>query len=382
VNKVRLAIVAGLSAVIVVLLAVSGCQSQQAQSAALIAMTAPMSGADEAVGNSVLGAVQLAIDDRNAHGGAAGYNVAIKALDDGDDPEQASSVAQVIIPDTDVIAVLGGFDNAAAQVAVANYGNAHLAFLTLSGIEVIRWSSTHPVYRMVAKDSDAGRLAGQFATGKLSSRRVVILSESPAGEDPLGDAFGAAAQEGGASVVLHLSVERDETDFADTIRQVSSASPDLIFFAGRAVEAGEFLKQARAAGVTAVFMGGPAVDDARLLQNAGSAAQGAYYVSTGYPLARVNDANLRNRLTAAVGGQESRYTALAYDAANVLLDAVARAVKAAHYPSRPSVAAALRTTKLSGVTGEISFDEQGNRRNPPLGIYQIQGNSYPGTQVQ
>jgi len=370
-----------LAMVAAVLLTVSGCQSQGPRYTALLGVTAPFSGTDESVGRSIQGAVQLAVDDRNARGGAGGYNGAILALDDGNTADMAARRAGVMVPNVDVIAVLGGFDIGAAQAAAANYGNANVPFLTLSGAEPLRSSAAQPVFRLVATDSDAGRLAGQFATARLGARRVAILSDSAAGLDTLGDAFAAAVQAGGASIVQRARVERPQADFADTIRQVGAASPDLIFFAGRAVEAGEFLKQARLAGIGATFLGGPGVDDARFVQTAGPAAQSAYYVSMGFPLARAGDAALRQQLSQAVAGQDGPYTALAYDATSVLLDAVARAVKAARFPTRPAVAAALRTTKLTGVTGDISFDDQGNRRNPPLGIYVIRSDSYPGELV-
>ena len=365
-----------------VLLAITACQAVGTRPVIKIGLTAPFSGFDESVGYSVIGAVRQAIDERNQAGGVAGYSVELVALDDANQPQNAAQRAQEMIIDPAVMGVLGGFDGPAAAAAGAAHAGSGMPFVALSGDDTETAGEGQRSLRLTAQDSDAGRLAGEFAAQTLAARRVAIVSDQAAGQDALGDAFAAAVQAGGAAVVDRTQIERWQLDFAGAIRQVSAAAPDLIFFAGRAAEAGEFLKQARTAGVQATFLGGPGMDDPRLLQIAGPAAQGTYYVSTGLPLSQVRDEAQRANLTQASLRSPGPYTALAYDGASILLDALAQAITASGKPSRAAVAQALGATMHRGLTGDFAFDEQGNRLAAPLSIYRMTGDTYPGMLVQ
>lgn len=362
------------------LLAITACQTQSTRPVAKVGLSAPVSGFDESVGYSVVGGVRMAIEDRNLRSGISGYSAELVSLDDANEAAAAARRAQVMTVDTDVMGVLGGFDNASARVSSAAFSAAQLPFVAVAGgepgIGAGQWS-----FRMAATDSDTGRLAGEFAAGPLAAGRIAIISDAQTENSALAEAFKAAAEAGGAKIVQQTQIKQWQVDFADAVREVAAATPDVIFFSGRAAEAGEFIKQMRAAGLTATFLGGPAVDDPRLAQIAGPAVDGAYYVSAGFPLSQVKDAALRDRIEQASLRPPGPYTVLAYDATNLMLDALARAIKTKHYPTRGGVAAALRSAKYTGVSGEITFDEQGNRRNPPLGIYKISGQTYPGNPV-
>ena len=251
-----------------------------------IGLTAPFSGFDESLGYSVIGAVRLAVRERNQSGGVAGYSVELVALDDGNAPDQAAQRAREMIIDPAVMAVLGGFDTTAAAAASALYAQDGMPFVTLATGDALGASAL----RLVGSEQEAGWLAGKRAALDTRVKRIAIISDRTAGADVLTEQFAAVAQTGGAAIVYSGYIQRWQLDYTMVTRDLAVAAPDLVFFAGRAVEAGEMLKQMRAAGVTAAFLGGPGVDDPRLLQIAGAAAHGATYVSLGFALPQVDDA--------------------------------------------------------------------------------------------
>jgi branched-chain amino acid transport system substrate-binding protein len=68
------------------------------------------------------------------------------------------------------------------------------------------------------------------------------------------------------------------------------------------------------------------------------------------------------------------YTFAAYDAALVLLDAIARAVDGnrGKVPSRQQVVDEIaKTRSFRGVTGTFSFDANGDATTPPMTVYQV-----------
>jgi branched-chain amino acid transport system substrate-binding protein len=357
-------------------LVVCSCQVGGTRPIVKIGLTAPFTGFDEAVGYSVIGAVRLAVRERNLAGGVAGYSVELVALDDGNEPEMAAQRAREMIIDPAVMAVVGGFDGPAVVAAAAEYERAGMPFVALSGAEALSTGSS--AFRLVGRESAAGATAGDVVVRALAVRRIAVVSDDAPGQAALVEAFAGAAQAGGAGIVARIQVARWQLDFAPALQQIAAVAPDAVFFAGRAAEAGELLKQMRSAGVKAVFVGGPGVDDARVVQIAGPAAQGVWYVSLGFQLGQVGDADLRERLKQAGLRPAGAYTALAYDATQVVLDALARAIKTGGKPTRQAVAVALQSTRLQGTTGEIAFNQQGDRQLAPLATYVLADGAYPG----
>ena len=355
------------------LLALSACQAGGTRPIIKIGLTAPFSGYDESLGYSVIGAVRLAVRERNQSGGVAGYSVELVALDDGNAPDQAAQRAREMIIDPAVMAVLGGFDTTAAAAAGALYAQDGMPFVTFATGDALGANAL----RLVGSEQEAGWLAGKRAALDKSVKRIAVISDRTAGADVLTEQFAAVAPTGGATSVYSGYIQRWQLDYTMVTRDVAIAAPDLVFFAGRAVEAGEILKQMRAAGVSATFLGGPGVDDPRLLQIAGEAAHGSTYVSLGFAMPQVEASATRDKIAQAGLRPSGAYTVLAYDGTRLILDALQQAIKAAGKPARAAVADALRASRFTGASGEIAFDTDGERRAAPVAVYQIKDN-YPG----
>ncbi len=94
-----------------------------------IGLVAPFEGQQRAVGYDVIYSARLAVRQINAAGGIGGYRVALVALDDGGDPELAQEVAQSLVIDTAVVAVIGHWQPDTTQAAAPIYAAARLPFL-------------------------------------------------------------------------------------------------------------------------------------------------------------------------------------------------------------------------------------------------------------
>ena len=121
--------------------------------------------------------------------------------------------------------------------------------------------------------------------------------------------------------------------------------------------------EARRAGVRAKFVGSDGIDSSSLLQGTGEAAVGAYYTSVAgavavHPQAR----GFTHVYRKTFDRYPEPFAAQAYDAAAVVLEAIARAARRPGGVSRATVTAALRETRYLGYSGPISFDERGDLR--------------------
>jgi len=350
-------------------LALGGCSAGGSRPIIKIGLSAPFSGFDESIGYSVIGVVRLAVRERNLSGGVAGYSVELAALDDANDAETAVQRARELMIDPAVMAVLGGFDGPAALAAARAYRQAGMPFVTLATSDALSGLA----FRLSGWESEAGWQAGRYALRELAAQRIAVISERRQGSDTLTDAFVTVTQNGGARILYRASIDRWQLDFEAVVSAAAMVAPDVVFFAGRAAEAGELVRQMRAAGMTAAFLGGPGVDDPRLAQIAGKAAQGAHYVSLGFALERAIDGQTRERLSKASLRPPGAYTVPAYDGAHVLLDALERAIRSNGRPTPAGVGEMLRSSRYLGVSGEIGFDTDGNRKfAPPVDVKVVQ----------
>jgi ABC-type branched-subunit amino acid transport system substrate-binding protein len=131
---------------------------------------------------------------------------------------------------------------------------------------------------------------------------------------------------------------------------------------------GEALAALSALGWRGTVYGGVNAGDVQLVNVAGAAADGMLVVS---PAPAGRD---------APGGHPDLgpRAVLAYDATQVLLDAIETAGRRDGQITRQGVIAALATVRHQGLTGAIAFDAGGRRIAAPLWLYQIVGAGYPG----
>ena len=72
-----------------------------------IGLITPISGDVKTVGESVKNAFELAVEEANATGGAAGLRIATVVVDDKNDPTEASNAANLLINQHRVRAIVG-----------------------------------------------------------------------------------------------------------------------------------------------------------------------------------------------------------------------------------------------------------------------------------
>ncbi|MCO5204828.1 MAG: ABC transporter substrate-binding protein [Anaerolineae bacterium] len=114
---------------LITLAALSGCAS--ADPVVKIGLVAPFEGRYRPIGYDVIYSARLAVREINAAGGIDGHRVALVALDDGGDPQQAYDAARTLAVDPNVVAVLGHWLPENTAIAEPIYHEAGLALLPM-----------------------------------------------------------------------------------------------------------------------------------------------------------------------------------------------------------------------------------------------------------
>lgn len=231
------------------------------------------------------------------------------------------------------------------------------------------------VFRSCYTNPYQGAALAQFAAGHLGARRAALLYErGQLYSANLASYVREAFEEHGGEVVFEQEYEGGEGDFAPLLEKLGASRPDVIFLPGYYREAGLLVRQARAKGIEATFIGGDGWDSRTLYEIGGLSMVGTFFSS--HFTADDTDPSVvafAESYRLLFGAVPDGFAASGYDAARIMLDALARSPTL----DGPSVRAALAETRdFPGVTGRITFDEQRDAIKPIVIIKIEEGGRY------
>ncbi len=337
-----------------------------------IGLAAPFEGLDRPLGYEALQGVKLALAERNAAGGAGGAMVELVALDDSGEAGQARLQASEFAADPAVMGVVTGWSEETARAGLPVYRQRGLGVAVPWSVPAELADREAGIVLAAADAQQAAEaLAGAIAaTGP--ARRMVIVGDEP-GAAP----YAAALSKLGlpAPTISPPSVQAGVTpkDWAFRLTQSRPPPPDGLLLTDGGAATGEELAALRALGWNGTAYGGVNAGDVQLVKVAGVAADGTTLVSpapSGRDVQAGGHADLGPRAV------------LAYDATQVLLDAMQAAARRDGQITRQGVITALAAVRRQGLTGDIAFDASGRRVDAPLWLYRIAGASYPGQLIR
>ncbi len=334
-----------------------------------IAFAAPLSGDQAIVGGPMACCAELAIARANAEARLP-FELVLRAEDDRADPGAAEAVARRLVEDPAVIGLVGHKNSGPSASAAPIY---HAA-----GLIQISPSSTNPAlsqrgyatfFRMCAHDGIQGAVAARYAVRVLGARYLAVIHDHTDYGLPLAQAFQAAAETEGAEVALVEGIRAGAQDFAETVTRISRQSLDLVYFALTEIESSLLAGQLRRAGIGAVLFGTDGGPDSKFVALAGEAAEGTYHTYAGTVLGETPAAQAFVREFTARYGAVPVYGGEVYDAANLIIEALSQTGR----PERAALAARVVASVVEGVTGAIRFAPNGDRVEPQVSIWKVDG---------
>ncbi len=324
----------------------------------VIGVVAPISGEAATFGISTKQGVELAAEEWNANGGILGRKIFLKVADDKGDPTTAVSEATRLIEMEKVYAIVG--------TVMSKCSIPMSSVAQESKIPMISPTSTNPkvtigkdfIFRACFLDPFQGTVGANFAYKNLGLKKVGVLYDIANDYTKgLAEFFQAQFVKLGGTIVAFEGHPAGVTDFHAQLTKIIAAGPELIYIPDYYNDAGLIAKQARALGFTGAFLGGDGWDSPDLVKIGGDAIEGGFYTNhfskdDTRPIVQ----DFVNRFKAKFGTDPDALAALAYDAANVMFDAIKRAGST----DGTKIKDALKVAKFSAVSGVIQFDENGD----------------------
>lgn len=361
----------------------------------------PLQGANRAQTTTMVNAIKLALEERK--GKAGDIKVEYESLDDATaqlgqwDEAKCAENAQGAAQDESIVGWIGPFNSGCAAVQIPILNKAGLAMispantyigLTKPGGESDEPDKYYPTgernYSRVIVADDKQGAAGAALMEEEGLESVYILDDRETYGKGLADQFQKAAENAGIEVIGREGIDGSASNYRSLMNKIKQADPDAIYFGGIIENnAAQILKDKVGAGMPndeVAFIGPDGIFVDSLIEQAGDASEGIFVTFGGLPQSELSDKGKE-----FVDNYESKYddsiqpyTAYAYEAANVMLDAIERAAEeSGGAPDRAAVLEQVYATEdFEGALGTWSFDEDGDTSLTELSVQKVENGKF------
>lgn len=303
--------------------------------------------------------------------GGETYDIELVEVDNKSDKTEAPIAAQSLIS-ANVSIVIGSYGSGVSIAAGEIFNDAQVAAIAPSATNPQVTLDNDFYFRVCFLDPFQGTVMATYAREIGAEKAAVITQLGDDYSSGLGSFFLNAFEADGGEIVADEKFQTNQTDFKAILTNVKAAEPDVIFAPSSITTAPLLIQQARELGIEAVIMGGDTWENQSIIDSSKGLAEGVA-VSTFFdendesnPAAKefvegfkafLND---NSEYLAKNGGDGvAAVSALGYDAYMVAVEAI----KAADSTDSVAIRDALVTIEYEdGVTGAISFDENGDAK--------------------
>ena len=362
-----------------------GCVEIPAGAPLRIGVIQSLSGKVGVLGKEQLRGLELALAARGDT--LLGHPVALVIQDAGCSPEGGANAALRVVSDPNVVAIFGTTcSNAAAAAAQVMTeaglsmisGNNSAPFLTaMGGKPAPKWQPGY--FRTAPNEEHSGAAAARYAYDTLGVRSAAAIHDGDIYTVGLAEGFKREFERLGGRMVFFSAVDKGDADMGPVLEAVAASRANLLFFPLFQPEGNRVLLAARAAPALSgvQLMSDGSLIDQSFIDAMGDAAKGMYFVGPTPPAPSAAVSALQERYRAQYKEQPpTAYYLNAYDAANILLDAIVRAARQERDGSvtlgRQSLRDALAATRdVPGVTGRLTCDAFGDCVRPRFNVLRL-----------
>ena len=306
------------------------------------------------------------------------YKIELVEADNKSDKTEAVTAAQSLMS-AGCKVILGSYGSGVSIAAGEIFAEAKVAAIGASCTNPQVTKGNDFYFRVCFLDPFQGTVMANYAVQEGAKTAAIITQLGDDYSSGLGSFFKDAFVKLGGTVASEEQFQTNQTDFKAILTNIKAANPDVIFAPSSIATAPLIIKQARELGITAKIMAGDTWENASIIENAGKDAEGIV-LSTFFDDADPATAEAGKFIEGFKkylkdNGQSEiipAVSALGYDAYITALEAI----KKANSTDSVAIRDALVGVSLEGVTGAISFDENGDAKKDMAFIKTVQDGQF------
>jgi len=340
-----------------------------------IGFTGPLTGEYANYGISVRDGAKLAVEEINANGGLAGFELKLLEADSAGSGEKAVQGYGKLIDDGMKVS-LGGTLSGENKEVVAAAKNDGLLILTPSASALDSIGEPN-AFRLCFNDPQQGEIAANAIKNKGLATKVAILYDN--GNDYcVGnvDTFKEKAAELGITIVSEQTyTESTNTDFTTQLTAIKNSGAELVFFPIYAADAAKILRQAAQMSLDIEWFGADGLDG--LIEKCGdnvADAEGVLLLTPFYADSQEGVAKtFVDAYKAKYGKTPDQFAADGYDCIYTIVAALKQAgitseniVSMAIPDFNSKMVAAMTKIEVTGATGTMKWTADGETVKEPM----------------
>jgi branched-chain amino acid transport system substrate-binding protein len=364
----------------------SACGSAKSEREVRIGVIVPLSGALTGSGLGIRNGVDLAVRQANGQQKFKGWRIVLAPEDDTATPDVGANAATKLSDDKSVMAVVGPLNSSVADKVAPILNSQKVVTISPANTNPTLTLGTDPknkvrpfeyYFRVAATDLLQGPFAANFAYQSAGKRNVVVIHDQTTYGQGLALQFKAQFEKLGGKVPAVETVKSEDKDFSTVLSEIKRFTLDMIYFGGEYPAASLLTSQADRQGTKVPLMGGYGILDPTYIAVAKEGAEGDFATSVGASTEQLPTAKSFIDAYQAAGYADpyGAYGAYAYDAANVIIAALAKVLPGEGKITdelRVKLRQAVQDGTLDGVTGTVAFDRYGDTTTRSLTVYKVE----------
>ncbi len=311
----------------------------------------PVTGSMAWVANCIP-AIEMAVEEINAAGGAAGRPIELHIEDSGGVASAAFAGAAKLLDVNEIVALIGPTSITIRSVMPLVQERKVVEISPTAGTTALDTMGGEYVFRTVSSDTVMGTGMAWYAATELGAKKVALFFADTESAASVRGVLRKAAQVLGLEIVADVTYVEGASSYPSELLEVMAGNPEVIFFEGGPESSAVFFGQKNELGLAGTWIGTDFVNDP-FANATGETGEGVIGIN---PAPIITDryeewkAKLED-LRGEEGGPA--FSANAYDAMMI----IALAIEAAGEPTRQGVLDNLR--KVANPPGELvtSFEQ-------------------------
>jgi len=343
--------------VVLSLALILGFQSLVLAKTLKIGTLSPLTGPYAQDGTDILQGVKTAVA---VYGPVKGYDdVEVIPGDSACDGGKATMAANKLI-NSGVDFVVGAYCSSATEPAQIPLMEAKIVQITPGSTnERLTAKGYKHFFRMPPRDDVQAWSTVQFLENKLKAKTLALIDDKQTYTAGLTANITKFAKENDkVKIVAHEYITPGDSDFTAVLTKLKRIAPDVIYMGVYQPEGSKMIQQARKLGMNNYFITEDAVYHPKFLEVGGPAAEGVFLTFAKSPDTPEKEQFIRTYKAMWKVNAVGTYAYFAYDAAMMAMAATEKAGTT----KGDALQKAIRSNSWPGITGEIKFDEHGDRK--------------------
>jgi len=341
-----------------------------------IGVQAPITGKYANEGQSIDNGVRLTVEQVNAAGGLLGKQLEVVSCDDEGKAQKAAICARKLVNEG-VLAVIGSYTSGATEAAQTTYYRNKILQTSDGTSDSLTKHKYWTFFRNSFQNSAQAEFTAKYLVKEKGYKKIVVLSDYSSYAVGLADSAASAIKAEGGNLIYQGKIKSGAQNFTAVLTKIKSMEPDAIYFSGYYTDGGLIRAQQIQLGIKADFIGGDSNDNPDFMKLAGKSAEGTLLVN--FPTPDFLPYDTAKEFLKAYQDKYGMPVSSVWAIMNVDgLRAIIHGVEQTKSLDTKTISDYLHTLRdFPGITGPVSFREDGERINTKFNVYEVQAdNSY------